>query len=360
MVIEDIEEVVIPAPSTTIGTAPTLSPAPSSVGDTIVGNTNGTYVDLLFTITGTCTDCDDDINLFALEDDVDFRRQLLHNYYRHDDEEEGYALQTQQEEKQYQRPGYIASIIETDRETTDNSSNNTTPSCACAIGAQQRPPTADEVLQLLQLSIDQFLFVTEIVDLVEVDLKPCSDEVEIFTTTETVMIDLNEAFGDMSVSNQDLEESFVCTYNELATREFCNPAFVSAISATLLTQENQSLFTFAVTFRCRDCAGTGVFGGTDNRLLKMNSEFGDGYDDYGDEGQINDEDRSRKHRDLQLSDTCFCPVNVPERAPTKEEFEAAFGICLFPPFFVPELPSAFPSVAVRPFFKMGALLQCIR
>jgi len=72
-------------------------------------------------------------------------------------------------------------------------------SCVCAQDAEQRAPTAGELIDLLQSFVDQLTFVTEVVELVEVNFTSCSEQLESFETLETVSIDLEEAFGTDAV-----------------------------------------------------------------------------------------------------------------------------------------------------------------
>mmetsp|Transcript_39993 Transcript_39993/g.96553 ORF Transcript_39993/g.96553 Transcript_39993/m.96553 type:complete len:123 (-) Transcript_39993:574-942(-) len=97
-----------------------------------------------------------------------------------------------------------------------------------------------------------------------------------YETLETVSIDLDQIFGsNVVVSKAELEEAFVCTYNSLASRRFCNPAFATVSSATCLDEQIESVgdssFNFAVNMRCRNC--TGIF---DGDYLEDMSVFHDG------------------------------------------------------------------------------------
>lgn len=284
-----------PAPLELIST--TLSQAPSTSDE--FSNTEGqdgedTFVDVLFTITGTCSDCEQGINLLELEDDVIDRK------LRRDER----TLQT----------SLLVPV---------------NASCACNQDSAERAPTAEELLAVLQSFIDQLTFVTEIVDLVEVNSTVCSDQWETFQTTETVSVSLEETFGlGTVVTKQELEQAFVCTYNWLATRRFCNPAYAYVSTASYIEEVTQvnSFYIFDVQMRCRNC--TGIFDGEN----LMPSAF-------------QDDDRRRLKRSLQLSGLdgrivqdgqCFCPLNAPQRAPTRSEFEDAFGGCLYPPLEPPQ------------------------
>lgn len=288
-----------PGDSTSPNSTSTSPPSaePSSTSSSAVHFEDG-IEDLLFTITGSCSDCDDDLNL--LSHDVVERRSSRHH------------TRTRK---------LLAQLVPEDA------------SCSCSVDAISRSPTANEFLSELSVAVDTLPFVTEVFSVVEVDVEECPDvDLEIFETVQTVPIDLadvfsNDMLGNNTVLTSEFEDAVVCSYNQLISQRFCDPAFRSVLSATYTTQQVDDIdgrlsYTFLVEMKCQNC--TGILFHPEG--VDVGSVF--------DTSTGNDEQQLARESFVDQSDgrselleKCFCISDTQRRAPTRSEFEAAFQLC---------------------------------
>ena len=282
-------------------TDPSTSTAPSSAPTSTVV-LEDQFADLLFTITGSCSDCDDDLNL--LSDDVVGRRRLS------------------------SKTRNLQELVPEDA------------TCACSVDADPRSPTADELLAELDVAVNNLSYVSDAINVVEVDVERCSEELEIFETLQTVSFDVAAVFGSEAVPTTEIEEAFVCTYNRLITQQFCDPAYRTAMSATCIDEQigsgTDSTFTFAVDMKCHNC--TGIF---DRESVDVDPTVFSTSRDAGKKRRFLSESQGRFENNGQ----CYCASNGPRRAPTRAEFEAVFNLCVLEPPTSSPLPD-FPTIGV--------------
>lgn len=291
--------------------APTTSLAPSSLVEfrDDIGN-----VDLFFEVTGSCGDCEND-GLNLLSDDV-VRRRLK-------------ATTTTRMLQQEILPAGA--------------------NCTCSSDAEERPPTDEEWFSRFSALTQERQIGYTFVQLIEVDESTCRSELGLENTIDTlgdvrkpntvesISIDITRVFGGpddegVIVTVSELEEAFVCTYNWLVTRYFCDPFYTSVSSATLLFDgpivfDNQSggssssNLTFGVNSTCaNNCTGTSIFFEEVFFGLETvaTSSSGGGRDESGE----------NVGRWESPSGQCYCPTDGPIRVPTRQEFEDAFRPCL--------------------------------
>jgi hypothetical protein len=119
--------------------------------------------------------------------------------------------------------------------------------CLCPDDVPNRGPSNSEVFDVFSTRVQ------DVDRIIEVDPVDCPEQVDFFESSVTVFWTLNK----IELSDKDaiglIEESFVCSYNELL-KEYCNPEFRTVISAKCIEEvsfETVVSFTFAVEGRCR-------------------------------------------------------------------------------------------------------------
>ena len=265
-----LEEDTTSAPSSSM--APSAAPTTSTIVDTTIVD-EGDFVDVFFTISGTCTDCDPESGSFGLflPEDVSGNEDF----------------------PSYSKNEFAANLADRINEA-DN------------ISFLPFHPEYDDDFIASEDNDDSFG--------------------EIFCTGNHTLVEIVETvtwFGSHTVTLSDLDEAFVCSYNGLTDQSSCGNTASIYVPTTygaawsLFTDEN-SFGNLDVPFELKFCC--------DEQCMDCTSIFH--------RGPVVEDDEQSVLFDTSSFTTegddgkCFCDSSsAPKRAPTRLEFEAAFQLC---------------------------------